>query len=740
MSTVRRVRAALMRRSFAEFGDRALQAGRAALERAGMAPDTAAPTATAWRAELHDDAGRPFANAQAALADFRARASTRFLAGTADVAATVAVIRAVDPAAESRTIALANATASGRHRLLGFPAIDFGTPPDWHLDPCRGKRAPLAHWSRIAYLDENVVGDHKVIWELNRHQWLVHLAKAHHFTRDERWAEMALAHIDAWIEANPCKRGINWASSLEIALRAIAWLWVLFLLRDADSLTAPRFARMMRVLAVGGRHVERHLSTWFSPNTHLTGEALGLLYLGCALPALIDAPRWRELGMRILARHIPEHVRADGTYVEQSTHYARYTADFLVHAVALCGRSGIDAQPLIAALQRGATFLRHVARPDGTIPLIGDDDGGRVLFLDPAPADDVGPTLAVAATMTGDATLALPGVAPSEEIAWLLGGAALRRAVETPTLLPAGGSRLFADGGFATLRDGWGAAASLAVFDCGPHGMGNGGHAHADLGSIDLTLRGRAVVSDPGTWSYLTGGGERDRFRNAAAHAVPIVDGQGSAEPGTAFSWDRIPRVLARSAQISADCDIVAFSHDGFLHLEDPVAHRRALLRMRHEYWLVIDTFRSARRHDVSISYPLAPGLRAHLDGTRAVIAASHGDVARFVTSAAEGGWRLDEAWSSNAYARREPSFRLVQDLSLAGDLVVATLVQPAAEPAILSVQFAHGGDASLLVIERATGARDFLRMEDASCSLTDSDGRRTECAWPALRTNPGAA
>jgi len=119
-----------MDRSLAELGDRALQAGRAAMERAGLSSDMAAPTATDWRAELRHGNGQPFADAAAALGEFRAKAPARFFAGTADIAATLAAIRAVDPGAESRTIELAGAAAGGQHRLLGYDALDYGTPPD----------------------------------------------------------------------------------------------------------------------------------------------------------------------------------------------------------------------------------------------------------------------------------------------------------------------------------------------------------------------------------------------------------------------------------------------------------------------------------------------------------------------------------------------------------------------------------------------------------------------------------
>ena len=47
--------------------------------------------------------------------------------------------------------------------------------------------------------------------------------------------------------------------------------------------------RVLKFLYLNGRHLETYLSTYFSPNTHLTGEALGLFYLGTLLPEFKDA-------------------------------------------------------------------------------------------------------------------------------------------------------------------------------------------------------------------------------------------------------------------------------------------------------------------------------------------------------------------------------------------------------------------------------------------------------------------
>src|SRR5205085_3460999 len=120
---------------------------------------------------------------------------------------------------------------------------------------------------------------------------------------------------------NPPKLGINWASSLEVAFRAISWLWALHFFRDAAALTPPLYLRLLKSLYAHARHVETYLSTYFSPNTHLTGEALGLYYTGTLLPEFKRAAHWRKLGARILLAQLARHVKPDGVYLEHSTYY-----------------------------------------------------------------------------------------------------------------------------------------------------------------------------------------------------------------------------------------------------------------------------------------------------------------------------------------------------------------------------------------------------------------------------------
>src|SRR6202007_1994967 len=111
-----------------------------------------------------------------------------------------------------------------------------------------GKRARLEHWSRLNYLDPEMIGDKKIVWELNRHQYFATLGQAYWLTNDERYAETFVAHLASWMEQNPPKLGINWASSLEVAFRSISWLWALYFFKDSSVLTPELFVRVLKFL------------------------------------------------------------------------------------------------------------------------------------------------------------------------------------------------------------------------------------------------------------------------------------------------------------------------------------------------------------------------------------------------------------------------------------------------------------------------------------------------------------
>ncbi len=594
------------RRSFAEVRVRARQWVAAWSERVGISNQIRVPDDGTFAQLLSTE----WASAtSSALEGFRARTTPRFFAPFSERADVVAALRSRWPQLEGHVIAAADRIRHGEFDLLGR-RVDVGAPIDWHREPVSGTRAGGRHWSRIDFLNPQVAGEYKLTWELNRHQYFTTLGKAYWYTGDERYAATFVEHLMAWMDANPPKLGINWASSLEAAFRVISWIWGLYFFKTSPCLTDAAFLRTLKFLYLHGRHVETYLSTYSSPNTHLTGEALGLLYLGTMFPEFNCAERWRRVGWEILVKQLDKHVRPDGSYFEQSTYYHRYTTDFCLHVSVLGQLNGLPVDAAFHGKLRALLdHLMYITQPDGCTSLVGDDDGGRVLTLDDRAPNDFRAALATGAVLFQRPDYRYVAGTAAEETVWLLGCGGLRGFDALDPAPPAVMSRSFPDGGYYVLRDSWKRDASTMLIDCGPHGVLNCGHAHADALGFTLVVRGRAVLVDPGTNTYTCPGAARDYFRSSAAHNTVTVAGQSSSIPSGPFSWEHIAHSSLTAWSSAARCDYFEGIHDGFARLTPPAVHSRAVLFLKGDYWIIRDCVRTDGNHDVDVHMHFAPGI-----------------------------------------------------------------------------------------------------------------------------------
>ena len=624
------------------------------------------------------------ADAELSLEHFRSRTAPKFFASFAEQNATVEQLRARWPDSEREIIERANRIMEGQFDLLGFSGLSFGQPIDWHLEPIAGKRTPLIHWTRLDYLDAEIAGDKKIVWELNRHQYFATLGQAYWLTGDERYAQTFALHLESWMDQNPPKLGINWASSLEIAFRSISWLWAFYFFKNSPSLSPLTFERALRFLYLHGRHLETYLSTYFSPNTHLTGEALGLYYLGLLLPEFKDSDRWRQTGSRILLEQLPIHVRPDGVYFEQSSYYHRYTTDFFTHFLILSQANGeVISAEVEDKLQALLDHLMYITRPDGTTPLFGDDDGGRLVMLARRRANDFRDTLSTGAVLFGRTDYKFVAAEPFEETLWLLGTTGMQSLDRIVAAEPKKRSVAFESGGYYVMRDDWTPKANYLLFDCGPHGQANCGHAHADALAFELAANGRTLLVDPGTYTY-TGTKElRDWFRSSAAHNTLTVEGRSSSVSAGPFSW----KTIAGSeclAWISRDrFDYVAGTHDGYVSLPQPATHERSILFLKHDYWIVRDRLRSVAERNVDLWFHFDPTSDPLIEAAtkqNAFIAEATGSIGLDLHAFAQSArWRREDGWASHCYAEKDPARVYVLSALLGDACSVVSLMLPRA-------------------------------------------------------------
>jgi len=628
-------------------------------------------------------------SAEALLKHFRGRTSPRFFPAFTDPNSTKAELRcSFGPAGES-VIKAARQIVAGRFKLLGLEDLDFGNPINWHLEPLSGTTAPFVHWSLIDYLDAAQTGDKKITWELNRHTYFVTLGKAYWYTGDEIYAQTFAEHVHAWTEGNPPKIGVNWASSLEVAFRAISWLWALHFFRDSPHLTPPLFLRMLKLLYVHGKHLETYMSTYFSPNTHLTGEALGLFYLGLLLPEFREANGWRAKGESILMGELERHVRADGVYFEQSSYYHRYTADFYMHFLIL---SRMNSEMYYNALleQKLTALLDHlmyITRPDGTTPLFGDDDGGKLIILDERPLDDFRSILSTGAVLFGRPDYKYVAREATEETLWLLGKEGIEEFNRIQTSTPASTSCAFRESGYFVMRDGWRPNSNYMVIDCGPHGALQYGHAHADALAYEVAACGRTILVDPGTYTYTGSTEMRDYFRSTASHNTLTLDGESSSVPNGPFSWKYVALASPLQWLSRERFDFFEGSHDGYSRLPSPAEHKRSVFFLKNDYWIILDRIESCGLHIYGLHFHFAAGAKPTVETDHGIAFVSDrpaDEAGLEVFAFGPGGtWTQETGWVSRCYRQRAeaPVFSFTGRAEASCDLTTFLLPRAAQQP-----------------------------------------------------------
>ncbi len=542
-----------------------------------------------------------------------------------------------------------------RHRfdLLGYEGIDYGAEIDWHLDAVHGKRAPRRAWFRVRYLDFDQAGDAKIIWELNRHQHLVTLAKAYRLTAEPRYAQELFRQWYHWQQQNPYGMGINWASSLEVAFRSLSWLWIWRLLQGCAEVLERFPSDLWRALMLNARHIERFLSTYFSPNTHLLGEGVGLFFIGTLCPGSLLAQRWQKRGWQIVLAEALRQVQPDGMHFEQSIYYHVYALDFFLHARILAERNQI---PVPVTLNRTIEKMLNVIcslHTAGPLHCLGDDDGGRVFDPRRNRVQHLVDPLATGAVLFDRADFKAAAGDIREETLWLLG---VEGAKQFGKLFPAqrAASSFALKSSRIHVMSTSKPLTQQLVIDAGAQALGRAGHSHADGMSLQLSVNRQPVLIDPGTFVYVGSDTERDRFRTTGSHNTVQVDGMSQAEPAGPFGWQSLPNASVNRWACSDSFDFFSGSHDGYNR--HSVQHRRQIFFLKPHFWFIRDVLEGDGQHQLDLSWHFAPGILSTIPGGVMFYGAKKTALTLLFTASHACSQEISQGWYSPVYGKKERS------------------------------------------------------------------------------------
>ncbi|HEY9197913.1 MAG TPA: alginate lyase family protein [Gammaproteobacteria bacterium] len=509
---------------------------------------------------------------------------------------------------------------SGRFDIFSLRDAQLGFPPNWNRDPRTGTEAPLQFGKTLNYRSEALVGDIKYLWEPSRHLELVTLAQAFALSGDARYAQGARTLLSSWFEQCPYPRGPHWTSSLEHAVRLVNWSYAWHLLGGDGAQIfqgedGARFKRAWQECIYRHLHfVHGHFSRHSSANNHLLGEYMGLFIGAVTWPLWPECVRWRKLARAGFEREALKQNCADGVNREQAIWYHHEVADMMLHC-ALVGRAngiefGADYWERLAAMLEYVASVMDVA---GHMPMSGDSDDAVMVRFSQEPDFDVYRSLlATGAVLFGRADFKFKAGRFDAKTRWLLGDAAEHDfdALATAEVrLPV--RQAFPEGGCWVLGDRFETADEVRlVADAGPLGyLSIAAHGHADALAFTLSVYGREILVDPGTYAYHTQKQWRDYFRSTAAHNTLRVDGEDQSVIGGNFLWRHHARAQCELFLVGAEQDEWRGSHDGYRRLSEPVRHRRGIVLDKFAAEIrVEDVLEGAGRHRVELFWHFAEG------------------------------------------------------------------------------------------------------------------------------------
>jgi hypothetical protein len=571
--------------------------------------------------------------------------------------------------------ARADTLAAQRFSFFSLQEQYLGDPVEWNRDHEFGQPSPMWFAPSIDYRNAVQAGDAKVVWEPNRHQQLVVLARAYRATGEVRYASAVVEQVRSWIEQCPFPQGMNWRSPLELAIRAISWTWAADLIHESRLVDGVFREQFLRSVHLHLWEITRKYSQGSAANNHLIGEAAGVFIASSYFANLPDAARWKAESRAILLREIALQTNADGGNIELAIGYHLFVLQFFVLA-GLVARASGDEMPSSywSRVESMFDFLAGLLEGGAQLPMLNDADDGYVIDAGSGEPDPMG-FVGVGAVLFDRGDLKALRPTPTEAAAWLLGADATRRFEELPAPAPTPlSSRSFPESGLYLLQSGVGRERVSVVFDCAPLGFGSiAAHGHADALSVIVRAYGRDVLVDPGTYDYFRHPEWRRYFRTTIAHNTVTVDGRDQSEMEGPFLWGARARASCLQWRATASGGFVEGEHDGYLRLPDPVRHRRRV-ELDGRRLLIRDELLARDRHEVAIPFHLAEGWEVVGRDGQALTLALGGDRVRLVFDQClrveefRGCEQPQAGWVSRRYHVKVPSLTLIGRTSIAAD------------------------------------------------------------------------
>ncbi len=413
-------------------------------------------------------------------------------------------------------------------------------------------------------------------------------------TRDPKYAKAIENILRDWMQKTPMPYGVRagglaWGHSLIVSQRAFSTLVDIFtVLCDCAETEDQTIIDLLKSIYEHEVYLLKFES--FPPSNKTISEGRSMLATACSFPEFRESEEWYNAASQQLLNDMNIQVMRDGASYELTPGYQIAIAAWFLEVFEVAQKFGKSLNPEIeTGIRRMYAWSASINRPDFSCPSVSD-----------------------AGSLDGEfaSRLIKPG-----------------RILDNPTALWVGTkgeegyppnytSIAHRDSGYFVMRSGWDRNARYCLFEGGPYGRF---HQHEDMLSFDLYAHGLPFIVDPGITSYFPN--EWTSFyRTTEAHNTVLVDGCGQNRRGqTIAEW--IESARDKTVWRSDDrADVAIATYDaGYAGLDADIAHRRAVMFVKPNYFFIFDELTGEGQHTYEAFFHFMP-YRVLIDpDTRAV-------------------------------------------------------------------------------------------------------------------------
>lgn len=460
---------------------------------------------------------------------------------------------------------------------------------EWDMERCP---TPYHITFPLAW-EESRNGDPEWMWMLNRHKYLITLAKAYALTKDTKYVEKWLELINDWIFYHTNEPGTYRRTSfrtLDTGMRLRNWLFCLDIFRQCPELKVLLSEDRLTNIAVSIMKQSDFLQTAYLYDQTPISNWKVLEMNGVALASIFFAPildTTADLTYSVdgLRECLTLQFNADGLHWEQSF---MYHVDIFTCLLEVEETMSRFSQRALFTDELNTIFAASKAfvKPNKKQSPVGDSDEENLsAFITYASLILSSPT----GKYLGETT-------PSLETLFHYGYYALRDYDAINSTQPTEKFIPLENSGYVFTHTTWQADEVFTMLKAGPQG---GGHGHCDFGHFDVQKGPDYLLSDSGRYTYLEGTADEDRqiFKAAPSHNSTTMDHQEFTEQTASWSFGHVAHSLPLFTKKIADKAYVEATHLGYLTSDSAVVTQRKVFYLAENLWLIVDNFITGEEH-----------------------------------------------------------------------------------------------------------------------------------------------